>query len=107
RVAFCSGLSESITRVTSRATSIVMARVTSAEGVPEFGAIMRAPLWFVMLLILAAIGVGVYAYFTTPLPLGLGALIRTPAGDAAGTPVPTVSAIVAAARASAGQPLVL
>lgn len=69
---------------------------------------IRAPLWLIGLLLLAAIGVGVYAYFTTPLPLGLSSVIRTPGGsNVPGTPVATQAAASAAARASAGQPLVL
>ncbi len=47
--------------------------------------LIRAPLWFIGLLLLAAIGVGVYAYYTTPLPLGLGAFVQTPGGHAAST----------------------
>jgi hypothetical protein len=50
-------------------------------------------------------GVGIYAYFTTPLPFGLNAVIRTPGGSAVagGTPQPVVPGI----RTAAGQPLVL
>lgn len=67
---------------------------------------IRAPFWFIGLLIVAAIGVGVYAYFTTPLPLGLSTVIHTPGGAsvpvaAQGTPGTT------APRAPAGQPLAL
>lgn len=68
--------------------------------------LIRAPLWLIALLLLAAIGVGVYAYFTTPLPLGLSSVVRTPGGDAAApTVVPTVAAV--GQRTPAGQPLVL
>jgi hypothetical protein len=59
--------------------------------------------WLILLLLLAAIGVGVYAYYTTPLPYGLSSVIRTPAGEAVPTPVPTA----VGARTSAGQALVL
>jgi len=41
---------------------------------------MRALLWLILLIVLAIIGLGVYGYFTTPLPLGLGAVIKTPGG---------------------------
>jgi Domain of unknown function (DUF4352) len=68
--------------------------------------LIRAPLWLIGLLIVAAIGVGIYAYLTTPLPLGLSSVIRTPGGaSAAVTPLPGGSA--AGARAAAGEPLVL
>ena len=67
---------------------------------------IRAPLWFIGLLVVAAIIVGVYAYFTTPLPFGLSAVIRTPA---TGSTVPIASQPNATptGRATAGQPLVL
>jgi hypothetical protein len=70
---------------------------------------IRAPLWLIGLLLLAAIFIGVYAYFTTPLPYGLGAYIKTPGGAVvpAATALPTQSAIAANARAAAGQPLLL
>jgi hypothetical protein len=71
-------------------------------------ALIRAPLWLIGLLLLAAIFVGVYAYFTTPLPYGLGAYIKTPgAANVPATPVATVTAATANARAAAGQPLLL
>jgi hypothetical protein len=70
--------------------------------------LIRAPLWLIGLLLLAAIFVGLYAYFTTPLPYGLGELIKTPGGaNVAPTAVPTATAVAATARAGAGQPLVL
>jgi hypothetical protein len=70
--------------------------------------LIRAPLWLIGLLLLAAIFVGVYAYFTTPLPYGLASVIRTPGGAAqAQPPLPTQTAAAANARASAGQPLLL
>jgi hypothetical protein len=61
------------------------------------------------LLLLAAIFVGVYAYFTTPLPYGLGSYVQTPGGanPVGTTPAPTQSAAAANARAIAGQPLLL
>jgi len=56
----------------------------------------------------AAIFVGVYAYFTTPLPYGLSSVIRTPGGASQPeSPLPTQTAAAANARASAGQPLLL
>jgi hypothetical protein len=70
--------------------------------------LIRAPLWLFGLLIVAALFVGVYAYVTTPLPFGLGALIGTPGG--ASVPIgaaPTQTAQAATARAPVGQPLVL
>jgi hypothetical protein len=82
-----------------------------AEGVPEFATLIRAPLWLIGLLLLAAIFIGVYAYFTTPLPYGLGEIIKTPGGaNTAPTPVAsssTSSGAVPVARTAAGQPLVL
>jgi Domain of unknown function (DUF4352) len=67
--------------------------------------LIRAPLWFIGLLIIIAIGVGVYAYLTTPLPFGLSNVIRTPAGGAA-LPVSSSTPTVGA-RAGVGQPLAL
>jgi hypothetical protein len=66
---------------------------------------MRAPLWLIVLTLLAIIGVGVYAYFTAPLPFGLSSTIRTPGGTAA-QPTPQVG-VPAGMRTAAGQPLVL
>jgi hypothetical protein len=71
---------------------------------------IRVPLWLIGLLLLAAIFVGVYAYFTTPLPYGLGEIIQTPGGanaPAVPTASPTQTAAAANARAAAGQPLLL
>ena len=71
---------------------------------------IRAPLWLIGLLLLAAIFVGVYAYFTTPLPYGLGELVQTPGAanaPAQATPTSTQTAAAANARAAAGQPLLL
>jgi hypothetical protein len=65
---------------------------------------MRAPSWLIVLLLLLMVGIGVFGYFTTPLPFGLSAVIRTPGGSnvaAQQTPVAPGS------RTSAGQPLVL
>jgi uncharacterized protein DUF4352 len=56
-------------------------------------------LWLFVLLALAIIGIGVYGYFTTPLPFGLNSVIRTPGGAAQQTNP--------GARTTAGQPLVL
>jgi hypothetical protein len=76
---------------------------------PEFAGLIRAPFWLIGLLIVAAIGVGVYAYYTTPLPYGLGELIRTPGG--ANAPVtgalPPQTVGPGGALAPVGQPLVL
>jgi Domain of unknown function (DUF4352) len=68
---------------------------------------MRAPLWVIVLLILAIIGIGVYGYFTTPLPFGLNAYIPTPGGGNAGAPSATTGNAPAGVRTAAGQPLVL
>jgi hypothetical protein len=69
--------------------------------------LVRAPLWLIVLLLLAAIGVGVYAYFTTPLPFGLGTVVRTPGGEGGlgSTSAPTAAPV--GARTPAGQSLVL
>jgi uncharacterized protein DUF4352 len=67
---------------------------------------MRAPLWLIVLLVLAIVGIGVYGYFTTPLPLGLSSIIRTPGGTAAG-PAGAPIGVPAGTRTAAGQPLVL
>jgi hypothetical protein len=69
--------------------------------------LIRAPFWLIGLLLAAAIFVGIYAYFTTPLPYGLSSVIQTPGGAAAIVPVPTLTAAAANARAAAGQPLLL
>jgi len=67
---------------------------------------MRAPLWLFVLLFLAIIGLGVYGYFTTPLPLGLSSVIHTPGGANAGPPG-SPTGVPAGTRTAAGQPLVL
>jgi len=41
---------------------------------------MRAPLWLILLIVLAIVGIGDYGYFTTPLPFVQSAVIRTPGG---------------------------
>jgi hypothetical protein len=70
--------------------------------------LIRAPLWLLGLLIVAAIGVGVYAYYTTPLPYGLGELISTPGGGNAPVgALPTAAAGTPTGRTPAGQPLQL
>jgi Domain of unknown function (DUF4352) len=69
--------------------------------------LIRAPLWLIGFLLMAAIFIGVYAYFTTPLPFGLGSIISTPGGTVVAPPLPTQTALAANARASAGQPLLL
>jgi Domain of unknown function (DUF4352) len=68
--------------------------------------LIRAPLWFIGLLVVAAIFVGVYAYLTTPLPFGLSGVIRTPASSSA-APVATQPNGTPTGRAGAGQPLAL
>jgi hypothetical protein len=68
---------------------------------------MRAPLWLILLIVLAIIGIGVYGYFTTPLPLGLSSVIRTPGGSNVPAPASTAVGVPAGARTAAGQPLVL
>jgi uncharacterized protein DUF4352 len=68
--------------------------------------LIRAPLWFIGLLIVAAIAVGVYAYFTAPLPLGLSGVIRTP-GNPSTAVAPVAGGAGASPRAGAGQALVL
>jgi len=59
------------------------------------------------LLLLVAIGVGVYAYFTTPLPFGLSSVVRTPGGDVAFPASPTPVPGAPLARTPAGQALLL
>ena len=66
----------------------------------------RAPTWLIVLLILVIVGIGVYGYFTTPLPFGLSAVIRTPGGSAAQSP-PGSQPPPAGTRTAVGQPLVL
>jgi hypothetical protein len=68
---------------------------------------MRAPLWLILLIVLAIVGIGVYGYFTTPLPLGLSSVIRTPGGSNVAAPSSTAVSAPAGARTAAGQPLVL
>ena len=67
---------------------------------------MRAPPWLIALLILVIVGVGIYGYFTTPLPFGLSAVIRTPGGGNI-TPPPGSPPAAAGTRTGVGQPLVL
>jgi hypothetical protein len=67
---------------------------------------MRAPSWLIVLLLLVIIGVGVYGYFTTPLPFGLSSVIRTPGGSAQSAP-PGGAPQPAGSRTAVGQPLVL
>jgi hypothetical protein len=68
--------------------------------------LVRAPLWLIGVLLMAAVVVGVYAYFTTPLPFGLSGVIRTPGGEAA-LPTAVATPALVGARTPAGQPLVL
>ena len=78
--------------------------VRGCARMPRF---MRAPLWLILLIVLAIIGLGVYGYFTTPLPLGLGAVIKTPGGTATAAQTPVAIGVPAGTRTAAGQPLVL
>src|SRR5204863_8284076 len=77
------------------------------SGVSECAPLMRAPLWLILLMVLAIVGIGVYGYFTTPLPLGLSSVIRTPGGSNVAAPAGTAVSAPAGARTAAGQPLVL
>src|SRR5207248_8137614 len=67
---------------------------------------VRAPLWLILLLILAIVGLGVYGCFTTPLPFGLSSVIQTPGGGLA-APSTSTRSTPAGTRTVAGQPLVL
>jgi hypothetical protein len=66
---------------------------------------MRAPAWLIAVMVLAILGLAVYAYFTTPLPFGLSTVIRTPGG--ANVPAASGGAGGSTPRTAAGQPLVL
>jgi hypothetical protein len=77
----------------------------SAFDVPECARSMRAPVWLITLLVLVIVGIGVYGYFTTPLPFGLSTVIRTPGNASPGSPAPV--GVLAGTRTAAGQPLVL
>jgi hypothetical protein len=68
---------------------------------------MRAPLWLILFIVLAIVGLGVYGYFTTPLPFGLSSVIRTPGGSNTGGQSPTTIGVAAGTRTAAGLPLVL
>ena len=70
-------------------------------------AVIRAPLWLILVLLLVIVGIGVYGYFTTPLPLGLNAVIRTPGGSNVSASPTAQVGLPAGARTAAGQPLVL
>jgi hypothetical protein len=58
------------------------------------------------LLVLAIVGIGVYGFFTTPLPFGLSSVIRTPGGASVASSSAPVG-VPAGTRTAAGQPLVL
>ncbi len=68
---------------------------------------MRAPLWLILLIVLAIAGLAVYGYFTTPLPFGLSSVIRTPGGSNVTPPPSAPGGVPAGTRTAAGQPLVL
>jgi Domain of unknown function (DUF4352) len=67
---------------------------------------MRAPLWLLVLLFLVIVGIGVYGYFTTPLPFGLSSVIRTPGGSNAATTTSSAGG-PPGTRTAAGQTLIL
>jgi hypothetical protein len=67
----------------------------------------RTPLWVFVLMFLVIVGVGVYAFFTTPLPFGLSAVIRTPGGLSAGVSPGAPGTGAASTRTAPGQTLVL
>ncbi|MGI9146620.1 MAG: DUF4352 domain-containing protein [Chloroflexota bacterium] len=68
---------------------------------------LRAPRSVLLLLVLVIVGLAVYGYFTTPLPLGLSSVIRTPGGSN-GVPIaPSAGGAPLGARTGVGQPLVL
>jgi len=75
--------------------------------VPKCHTLIRAPWSVLLLLVLVIIGLAVYGYFTTPLPFGLSAVIRTPGGSNVPTPVTSSAGVPIGARTAAGQPLVL
>lgn len=68
---------------------------------------MRTPGWLVVLVVLLIVGVGVYGYFTTPLPFGLSNVVRTPGGqNVPQAPLATPDApVTPGLRTAAGQPL--
>ena len=68
--------------------------------------VRSAPTWAIVLLLLIIVGLGIYAYFTTPLPFGLSAVIRTP-GGASVPAAPSGPSVAPGTRTAAGQPLVL
>jgi hypothetical protein len=72
--------------------------------VPECALLRRPPVWLLLVVLLAVVGLGVYGYFTAPLPLGLSSIIRTPGG---GPTSGGSSAVTPGTRTAAGQPLVL
>lgn len=71
---------------------------------PECALVRRPPVWLLLLVLLAVVGLGVYGYFTAPLPLGLSSIIRTPGG---GPTSGGTSGVTPGTRTAAGQPLVL
>src|ERR1700674_1959774 len=102
-----------MTCVTSRRVSMVIAtppigsRLQIADGVPKCHTLIRAPRSVLLLLVLVIVGLSVYGYFTTPLPLGLSSVIRTPGGSNVPPPVTSSAGAPIGARTAAGQPLVL
>jgi len=69
--------------------------------------LIRAPRSVLLLLVLAIVGLSVYGYFTTPLPLGLSSVIRTPGGSSLTAPATSPTGVPVGARTAAGQPLML
>ncbi len=78
-----------------------------AGDVPKCRTVVRAPRSVLLLLVLVIIGLVVYGYFTTPLPLGLSSVIRTPGGSNIAPVAPGSAGVPLGARTAAGQPLVL
>jgi hypothetical protein len=80
-------------------------RLVRAFGVPECALVRRPPVWLLLLVLLAVVGLGVYGYFSAPLPLGLSSIIRTPGGGP--TSGGSNSGVTPGTRTAAGQPLIL
>lgn len=62
------------------------------------------PLWAVAAVFILLVGLGVYGYFTQPLPFGLSGVVNNPGGQAA-RPVQVPAQQAPGARVSATQPL--
>ena len=70
---------------------------------------MRAPNWLLALLVLVLVGLVVYAYFTTQLPLGLSSTVHPPGSAPAPSTgaVTNPAAVAPGARVASGQTLTL